>query len=264
MRKPAESGLRGLQKWMSAVITDPRGADRAMQEAAPATISIAKPARMNVYAEAYFSRLVETLGEDFRALRACLGRDSFMKCVAEYLKVFPPTRFNISEAGRDLPGFLRTQAPWREAVWPGELAGLEWEILRSFYADEAKPIDPSSLETLSPEAWSRARLELHPAASLLQATYPVDQIWRERSLGWQPDQASLFFLLVRREASGQVRVERLERATFEILCRMRDGATLLEICEGGDSEMLTRQFSRCVGWGLVTRVSAFAVHQSGE
>jgi hypothetical protein len=55
--------------------------------------------RIDIYANAYFFRLLECLGGDFPATLAVLGADSFAALVKEYLLEHPPTEPSILYAG---------------------------------------------------------------------------------------------------------------------------------------------------------------------
>src|SRR4051812_7986124 len=86
--------LAELQAWMRWVITDPRGAERALAGAEPGPGFEVYPGRyqaprpdcrqavlcgrgLDVYAEAYFARLAESLGQDFPAVKRVLGDEAF-------------------------------------------------------------------------------------------------------------------------------------------------------------------------------------------
>src|ERR1700758_3580906 len=55
--------------------------------------------RIGIYADAYFYRLLECLGEDFPATLAVLKTDNFATLVKGYLLEHPPTEPSIFYAG---------------------------------------------------------------------------------------------------------------------------------------------------------------------
>ena len=62
--------------------------------------------RIGIYADAYFYRLLECLGEDFPATQAVLGTDNFAALVKGYVLEHPPTEPSIIYAGLYLADFL--------------------------------------------------------------------------------------------------------------------------------------------------------------
>ena len=62
--------------------------------------------RIGIYADAYFYRLLECLGEEFPATQAVLGTDNFAALVKGYVLEHPPTEPSILYAGLYLADFL--------------------------------------------------------------------------------------------------------------------------------------------------------------
>ena len=72
--------------------------------------------RVDIYANAYFYRLLDCLSEDFPATLVVLGADNFAALVKEYLLEHPPTEPSILYAGLYLADFLNDH-PFAER-WP--------------------------------------------------------------------------------------------------------------------------------------------------
>ena len=70
-------------------------------------------ARVEIYANMYFYRILDALKEDFPATLAVLGADNFHNLVTGYLLEYPPTEPSISYCGRHLADYLRDH-PMRE------------------------------------------------------------------------------------------------------------------------------------------------------
>src|SRR5260370_20294575 len=62
--------------------------------------------RVNIYAKAYFYRLLDCLYEEFPATFAVVGSDNFAALVRDYLLACPPTEPSLFYAGRYLDSFL--------------------------------------------------------------------------------------------------------------------------------------------------------------
>ena len=109
--------LRELQALLYQRITDPDGTNESIGEErglAPGVLEalvlgderLSAFKRVDIYANAYFYRLLECLGEDFPATLAVLGADNFPALVKEYLLEHPPTEPSILYAGLYLADFL--------------------------------------------------------------------------------------------------------------------------------------------------------------
>src|SRR5579863_5534234 len=70
-------------------------------------------ARVDIYANMYFYRILDALKEDFPATLAVLGDDKFHNLVTGYILEYPPTEPSISYCGRFLADYLRDH-PMRE------------------------------------------------------------------------------------------------------------------------------------------------------
>lgn len=264
--------LRELQSWLRWVVTDPRGAGPALAdpcsdfEPKPRCLSFVSAggawnaeARLRIYAEAYFSRLAEALGGTYTAVQAALGEAAFLKLAADFLKVHPSDSYNVDEVGRQLPDFIATHPFGREYPWLSQLAALEWCVAEAFYEEDVPGLDLSALRSVESDDWARARFGLDPAVKLLSADFAVDELWRQSEL--ESPRSESVWLLVNRDADGQVEVTRLARAQFEALQAMRDGACLAEICEqagmgvGDATPAVMQWFSEWVSRGVIRTIA---------
>jgi hypothetical protein len=213
--------------------------------------------RLDVYAEGYFLRLHDCLAEDFSCVRHALGEERFRRLIAEFLAHFPSTTPNVSEVGRRLPGFALEHRFTCELPLIGDLAALEWALVKSFYAPQAPVFDPALFATLPPEAWTGARFLLAPSALLLESSWPVDAIWRDdtSALDAKPETVRL---LIFREGE-EVGVDRLEVLPFTILDGMRTGLNLGELTDlaasqGATAEAVQASFGAFVRRGILSNV----------
>ncbi len=132
-------GLEALQALLYRLITAPEGvaAGLAAESASEPEMlehliesddRLSATERLEIYANAYFYRILDCLKEDFPATLATLGPDDFHNLITAYLIEYPPTEPSISYAGRHLAEFLRHHS-MRAMIerWPfiAELARLE-------------------------------------------------------------------------------------------------------------------------------------------
>ena len=135
--------------------------------------------RLEIYANAYFYRILDCLKEDFPATLVTLGADNFHNLVTGYLIEYPPTEPSISYAGRHLAEFLRHH-PMRER-WPfiGDLAWLERTLIEVFHAAEAEPLSAEAMRAVAPDDWPALAMRTHPALAIVDCDWRVDELLRE-------------------------------------------------------------------------------------
>jgi hypothetical protein len=240
--------LLELQRWMKWIITDPRGVEDALL--GPPSEKVAnierylepKPGarhllaveehctssdRLSIYAEAYFSRIVESLEADFPRLRAVLGEFPFQKLAADYLKAFPSRSYNIGEVGKNLPAFTTEYQATENIPFLPELASLEWELIESFYAPNAPAFDPATVAELA-EHWELLLVTLEPAAKVLRSKWPLDLFWawdNEQNLPCSVEASDECAFLLWRQ-SGSVYLEKISPSEALALEALQKGETI--------------------------------------
>ena len=102
-------------------------------------------ARVQVYAGAYSSRLLDVLHEDFPRLAALLGRDGFEQIARDYLRSHPSEHPSLRHLSRAMAAFLerRTDLP----PYLADLARLEWARIDVFDAPDAEPLPVAALRS---------------------------------------------------------------------------------------------------------------------
>jgi hypothetical protein len=144
--------------------------------------------RLDVYANAYFYRILEVLQQDFptleNALEKALGETAFHDLATSYLAVHPSENPSLRWIGGRLPGFLeshRAALPFRKhAPWAADLAAFEWAMGEVFDAADRSSADRESLATRAPADWDSLPLVLAPAVRLLRLRWPVPELCAAR------------------------------------------------------------------------------------
>lgn len=179
--------LREVQRKLAVVFTHPGGVRPGLTAAGfhavrnPVTRVVAdRPpvplhTRLAVYSDAYFLRLAECLGDDFRAVKRALGTEGFTRLAADYLKAHPSRSPFINDAGAAFPSFLRGHPFSRKIPYLPELAALERAALTALFTDRASAGDLSRLLPTS-------RLVLDPTVRLVRTRWAVDRLWKSRGL----------------------------------------------------------------------------------
>ncbi len=148
--------------------------------------------RLDVYANAYFYRILEVLQQDFptlekaleKAFEKTLGETAFHDLATSYLAVHPSENPSLRWIGGRLPGFLeshRAALPFRKhAPWAADLAAFEWAMGEVFDAADRSSADRESLATRAPADWDSLPLALAPAVRLLRLRWPVPELCAAR------------------------------------------------------------------------------------
>jgi hypothetical protein len=256
-------GLPALQALLYRLITAPEGvaAGFAAESASVREMlddliesddRLSATERLEIYANAYFYRILDCLKEDFPATLATLGPDDFHSLITAYLIEYPPTEPSISYAGRHLAEFLRhdsMRAIIERCPFIDELVRLERTLIEVFHAAEAEPLNAEAMRSVVPDDWPALAMRTHPALAIVDCEWRVDQLLREveagagesdRPLG-APAHAPVSVLVWRQNSRVHYRaLERPERAALEVASA---GASFAAICEAiaaacGDDDQL--------------------------
>jgi hypothetical protein len=259
-RNPTNPGLKNLQALLYRLITAPEGvaaglaAERARGPRARADSDdlddlenviesddrLSAVERLEIYANAYFYRILDCLKEDFPATLATIGSDNFHNLVTGYLIEYPPTEPSIAYAGRYLAEFLRHHS-MRATIerWPfiGELARLERTLIEVFHATEAEPLNAEAMRSVAPEDWPALAMRTHPALAIVDCEWRVDELLGEVEAAAgendrphdAPAHAPVSVLVWRHGSRVHYRaLEPQERAALELASA---GASFAAICE---------------------------------
>lgn len=249
--------LRELQDWIRWIVTDPRGVREALADPFPSysrdrkrytsppksslpwiadTPQIEKVVRLDIYAEAYFSRVLDSMKVDFPITAKLLDDVSFQKLVSDYLKQFPSQTTNISEIGRNFSEFVASYADLESANFLESLTKMEWLTIESFYADDSGFLDPSNLASLSDEDWENATFTVAPSVCLLESQWPLDLFWKLQfdtitldSIDLEQPTGNQGFLIFRDK--GLVSVEKVTELNFSLLGKLKNSHSLVAAVE---------------------------------
>jgi len=183
----ASGFLETAQRRLWRLITAPEGVRTALAEEAgeePLAALVRSDAllcaedRLDVYANAYFYRILEVLQDDYPTLAAALGDADFHDLATSYLAVHPSEHPSLRFIGASLERFLRhsaAAASTRErAPWAADLAAFEWAKGEVFDARNAQAGARADLAGVAPEAFETLQLACVPAVRLLELAWPVD------------------------------------------------------------------------------------------
>src|ERR1700752_1832837 len=188
--------------------------------------------RVGIYADSYFYRLLECLGEDFPATQAVLGTDNFAALVKGYLLEHPPTEPSIFYAGLYLADFLNDH-PFAER-WPfiADLARLERTVLDVFHATNATALSLETLHAVPSEEWPALKLRTHPAVEIVHSEWRIADVLHtvEQGREWTDPEHEEARLLVWRQ-NALVNYRNLEPVERDALVIVSKGASFAAVCE---------------------------------
>ena len=206
--------------------------------------------RLQIYNQQYWWRLLGSLAEDFRGLRAVLGDRKFDRLAVAYIDGCPSQSWTLRNLGARLDQFLATHpeltAPRSRLAL--DVARVEWARTVAFDGAARKPIDPQRLAGRDPSA---ILVKLQPYISLLELAYPVDRLLaklkrsnddqgassnavsashgrRRLRIDARPSRSPIFLAVHRLENS--VYYKRLEPGAFRLLVALRSGQSLADAC----------------------------------
>jgi len=235
--------LKELQSLLYRRITDPERTNESLgAERLPASgvlealvhgderLSAAE--RIGIYADAYFHRLLECLGEDFPTTLAVLGTDNFAALVKEYLLEHPPTEPSILYAGLYLADFLNDH-PFAER-WPfiADLARLERAVLDVFHAADAPVLSLETLHVVPSEEWPALKFRTHPAVEIVHSEWRIADVLHtvEQGREWTDPELEEASVLVWRQ-NALVNYRNLEPVERDALVIVAKGASFAAVCE---------------------------------
>ncbi len=247
------NSLRQLQAWMQSVLMHPGGVVLGMNTSAARqhllvasgeVESVIAPSKMlssierlEIYARAYYARLLECLRAEFPVLTKAMGEDLFDQFAVDYLQRYPSHSYTLCELGSRFAAFLGETRPPTER--PGEpdwcdllidLARLEWtfsEVFEGPGVENVPPLDPIELEAIPQDRWTEIRLIPTPCLRLAEYRFPVGQYYRALRADDQatpPPAATTFLAITRRDFV--CRHYELARDEFALLNSLVRGETL--------------------------------------
>jgi len=173
--------------------------------------------RLELYHRQYWFRLLDSIDEDFPALKRLLGKENFWRLIEAYLELVPSRSFTLRHLGSGLADFLRMNPglAGSHPVHAAELARLEYALCETF----EQPKRPA----VAPEKLAETKLALQPHLRLFAFHTPADEIWRldddaaiSDELLAPPAGEAKFHVAIFRHAARQI-VRRIEAKEFSLL-----------------------------------------------
>lgn len=176
--------LRDTQRWFLGALLGGEAVDRAPVDALITASDRLEPgARLQVYTDAYWLRLVECLGDQFPACKRLIGDEAFDAMAAAYLRDHPSTSYTLDALGDRFGEWLDATRPADDPDWArvlAEVARLELTIGGVFDGpgvEEQPTLDGRALEGVDPDAFWQATLTAAPCVRTLTFSFPVNALY---------------------------------------------------------------------------------------
>jgi hypothetical protein len=134
--------------------------------------------RVDVYANAYFYRLLAALAEMFPRLAYVAGEVDFHNLVTDYVLALPSTEPDLRRLGERLPGFLGGHA--LGGRWPllPELAALELSLNRALDCPGSTLVTEHDLKAVPVDRWPDLKLSLSIPSERVESRWDLESVAR--------------------------------------------------------------------------------------
>lgn len=208
--------------------------DERITSAIVETKMVSIQSRLNIYRNAYQTRLIEALASNFPCLHVHLGSDAFAIIARDYIDAHPSIFRSIRWFGDGFSDFLKGYC---DAAYDylAELAELEWSMTIAFDASDAPSFQLDDMKNIPANAWGNMKLVMHPTAQRMNFMWNVVSIWEATmndgpSLEALKNHESMAWILWRQNYMN--RFYRLSPDEAFALDAITKGATFGEMCEG--------------------------------
>ncbi len=228
------------------------------------TKKVSATTRLEIYSNAYRSRLIEALASNYPVLQKTLGDEPFQELALLYLDAYPSTFRSIRWFGDRLEFFLREHDQYAEHPYLAELSKLEWHMTLTFDAPDREVIGIESVMQIPPYDWAMMRFILHPSVYILDFQWNVIALWKNVSDKPMHNTFSIPYIFWRKDLISQY-CSLPEDEHYAIDAIMK-GHTFGEICEGlcrwvDEQDAALRAASLLKGWISSKLISAVEINQ---
>jgi hypothetical protein len=269
--------LEQIQRWMQSVIMHPGGVAEGVESAAARqhidlaatgidsvvsrSAALDSVERMEIYARAYYARLVECMEAEFPVVSRSVGEDLFQEFAVGYLERYPSRSYTLNHLGAHFADYLAETFPHEDPESASlafliDLARLEWhfnEVFDGPGAEQAALLNADQLSQIAPQDWADLRLVPVPCLRLAQLDYPVQDYYRavrDNADAQPPQPGKTRLAITRREYI--VRHYPVSVTQYAILAEILAGANMGQAVERAaalaDAERLAQLAEQLRAW----------------
>jgi hypothetical protein len=251
-RPTADVPLAEVQAELYDLITAPEGAGKRLTELgrAPRDLEgivrasgrLSAVERVDVYANMYFFRILEVLGDEFAKIVGLIGAEAFHNLLTDYLLAHRPAHPSLREVGARLPAYLVTHPLTGDRPWLAELARLERLRFELFDGPDAQALTLEAVRALPPESLPDLGLRAVPRVATLATEFAIAPLWRalETSASSEGRSEAGGAVEPPRKVAGTILIWRQGLTVFhrpldadELVCLplLQEGTTFAAVCE---------------------------------
>lgn len=120
----------------------------------------------------------QALANAYPVLQKLVGVEFFDQMARAYGRAFPSQQGDLNHFGSELSKFLAHMPELADYPYFPDVATLEWQVHRAYYAADAEILSLPALLAAAGEGLQQARLGWHPAAQLHASDWASVAIWQ--------------------------------------------------------------------------------------
>lgn len=190
--------------------------------------------RLGIYANAYVSRLLEVLENDYPVLQTLLGEEAFYDLGEAYIRHHPSTYASLRWFGQHLPRFIKEVAPYNGSPWLAEMAVFEWALVDAFNASNQPSVSESDVGQVPPDQWPVLDFTFHPSVHSFTYQWNILPIWQAHKEGTtlpKPEKLSQWETCLVWRQSLKTLFRTLDSDEALMFAAARQGANFSQLCE---------------------------------
>jgi len=186
--------LEEIQRLFFRAITWPTGVRDFLQQADTETRarfervfaetpSFDRIARVDVYADAYFYRLLGALGEMFPRLRVLTGEAAFHNLITDYLLACPSTAPDLRRAGDRLPAFLTEHELGSDMLFLPHVAAVEAALNDALDCPDGELLSEVELAAVPSQEWPSLCFALSSPTRRFELPFDIARVFDQCDAG---------------------------------------------------------------------------------
>jgi hypothetical protein len=198
------------------------------------TEKVSANTRLDIYRNAYYSRLFEVFQLDYPALHTLLGDEEFMLLGRRYVDAHPSQFRSIRWFGNHLANFMEQRQPYADKLILREMACFEWSLTEAFDAVDEVVLPLEEMASIPFDKWPEMRFEMHTTVKRVDFQWNILQLWKEaqaeEALHPQCHETAISYLIWRKDY--EVQFTSLSSDEAYMIDAMLAGTNFGDICEG--------------------------------
>lgn len=227
--------------------------------------------QVDIYRRQYWLRHLGSLAEDYPGLEVTLGKPAFEAFCRAYLEANPPTSYALRDLGHGIVAFADGYEHFPAGLedLARDLVRFEHAFIDVFDGAEPPPLHPAKVQEMPEEAWSTARIVLHPLLRIMNFKYPVQEVRAgvraggAGGAGVVPAPRAVHLLLFRKGVT--IHWQEVDPVASALLEAIAAGQALVPACEAVASgldeaavadlgDRVQRWFSQWTSWGIIVDI----------